>query len=301
MNKHICHLCGARCLSTNYKVEDFEYFAPGVYEYLSCYNCGLLCISPTPSEIILNLAYPSNYHAYHEHFNLLSRLLKTHHWRKKAERYSKFITSKDKIIELGCAFGDLINEFIQIGFPNVMGLEYNKKAYKKAVSRGLNVVLGDITDLSLKNESVDMVIMENFIEHVYSPLDTMRRCYEYLKPGGFIVGETPNIDAWDYKMGGRFWGGYHAPRHIFLFNTCNLRLLAEKTGFEVVSIKNIIQPAHWSLTVQNALKHQFPTIKIIRGRSHFFLPLLFAFLPINAIQSVISKTSLVEYTFRKKS
>lgn len=300
MSEKKCHLCSAFVSGEGYDTEDFEYLSPGAYEYNTCVKCGLLEISPHPSPEVLKLAYPSHYHAYHEHHNFLAQWFKQIHWKKKAVRYSKLVDHQDRIVDLGCAYGDLIHEFTKMGFKNVSGVEFNEKVFKKAIKRGLNVLHGSVEKLGADSESIDMIIMENFIEHVDSPLDTMRQCHNYLKPGGLIAGETPNIDSWDYKIGKRFWGGYHAPRHIYLFNIFNIQLLADKAGFEIVSIKNTIQPAHWALTVQNYLKNVFPDFTLIRGRSHFFLPLLLIFLPVNIIQTVFSKTSLIEFVFKKK-
>ena len=146
-----------------------------------------------------------------------------------------------------------------------------------------------------------MIVAENFIEHVFDPLETLKKCNGLLKKGGYVVGETPNAASWDKKLFGRYWGGFHSPRHIHLFDLNSLWYIAEKTGFRVVRISNLLQPAHWVLSVQNLLQDSRWSTRLKRGRSVYFSFLLLVAIPINLIQAVFSETSLVEFVFEKVS
>jgi SAM-dependent methyltransferase len=92
------------------------------------------------------------------------------------------------------------------------------------------------------------------IEHVERPDETLRGIKRLLKRGGRLVIVTDNTSSLDFKFFKQhYWGGYHFPRHWNLFNRHSLGKLAEKTGFEVVSLKTIISPVNWVYSIHNTL------------------------------------------------
>ena len=200
---------------------------------------------------------------------------------------------------LDIALGDLLVELKRLGFENVKGLDFNARAVERARQRGLDVIQGELGTAGLDEQSLDMIVMTNFIEHVYDPAEELNRCAGLLRPGGLVVGETPNVDSWDYALFRRDWGGYHTPRHLYLFNTENLEALAEKAGLRVRSVSNLLQPAHWALSVQNRLQETRLRPAVRNGRSRLFTPMLLLALPVNVAQMLLSKTSLVEFVFEK--
>ena len=78
-----------------------------------------------------------------------------------------------------------------------------------------------------------------------------------------------------------------------------IKILAEKSGFQIVKTHNLLQPAHWALSIQNVMQNTYFKSNLKNGRSFYFTPLLMLFLPVNLLQIVLSKTSLVEFVFKK--
>ncbi len=297
-----CRLCGsASRILQDSRVGDFEYGSKGHFDFYRCAQCGLLAISPIPSGDELAQAYPEGYHAYHEHSSWFARILKQRFWAAKAARYSRWLGPESRVLEVGCSFGDLLMALKERGIHRVRGLDFNAKAVEKAQSRGLEVHQGELETASLPEKHFDMIVMENFIEHVYDPIGSFALCHRLLKDAGYLVGETPNTNAWDFRLFGKHWGGYHAPRHLHVFNIQNLILLGEKTGFAAVRIANLLQPAHWALSVQNWLQQSRFKTQLKNGRSPIFGALLLATMPINVLQMLIAHTSSVEFVFRKQT
>lgn len=293
-----CFMCPSSSLNVaDRNVVDFEYGAPGSYTYLRCETCGTLHIDPMPDDATLAKAYPATYHAYLEQPTALARRLKARYWRKKAKRSAKLVSRNAAVLDAGCANGDFLLAMRDLGFADLTGLDFNADAVARAKRHKFNVIQGDLDAAGLEPNRFDLIVMTNFIEHVTDPVAVLRRCGELLRPGGIILGETPNVASWDYALFRREWGGYHTPRHLCLFDTHNLRMLAERAGFEVRSISNMLQPAHWALSVQNALKAARDGLTIRNGRSRLFTPMLLLSLPINLIQMAVSRTSLVEFVF----
>lgn len=295
-----CRLCpSSQLIEADRGVLDFEYRSPGDYTYRRCDACGLLNIDPVPDEAVLSKAYPDNYHAYLPQPNALARMMKRRYWRKKARRCGRYADKDASILDVGCAFGDLLVELEHLGFENVKGLDFNRKVVQQTRRRGLDVRHGEISSGLFGEQSFDLIVMTNFIEHVYDPVETLKQCHDLLRPGGVVVGETPNVDSWDYALFRREWGGYHTPRHLYLFNRESLNVLARRSGFRVRAISNLLQPAHWALSVQNRLQASRFQPALKNGRSRLFTPLLLLSLPINLAQMAFSQTSLVEFVFAK--
>jgi 2-polyprenyl-3-methyl-5-hydroxy-6-metoxy-1,4-benzoquinol methylase len=296
--KGTCVLCSSESfLKIIQDVLDFEYDTSGNWDYLQCGQCGLLNISPIPDSAKIKEAYPESYHAYHAHGSKIARIMKRRFWKSKAKRYSRFLKPETLVLELGCSFGDLLDQLNALGFQHLKGLEFNRIAVENSCKRGLDVEQGEIGEVALEGE-FGMIIMENFIEHVNNPVKTFSQCNRVLHDKGFLVGETPNMQSWDYKLFKKYWGGFHAPRHLSVFNKNNLAILAEKAGFEVIYISNLLQPAHWALSVQN-WAHSILDAKVLNGRSLCFPFLLILAFPVNLIQSLCSQTSSVEFVFQK--
>jgi SAM-dependent methyltransferase len=298
-NCRVCPVCGGGDFAMAQRaVHDFEYASPGEFDYRRCIGCGLYCIDPLPDSQALSLAYPEEYHAYGRQPSRLAAALKARYWKKKARHYASLLRPGARILEVGCASGELLARLHELGF-NCMGIDFDAAAVEKARERGLDVHQGELDTFDFSGRTFDMIVMINYIEHVFDPAGILSLCAKLLVPGGLVVGETPNVDAWDRKLFGKYWGGYHTPRHLYLFDTVNLGLLAQRAGLRCDSIRSMLQPAHWALSIQNLCRALPVRPKLRRGRDAFFTSWLLLMAPVNAVQMLCSATSLVEMRFSK--
>ena len=83
---------------------------------------------------------------------------------------------------------------------------------------------------------------------------------ELLKPGGRLVVVTDNAASLDARLfGKRLWGGYHFPRHTYLFTRHSLAAMAEKAGLQTQRIRTIVSPVNWVYSIRNYLTdRQYP-------------------------------------------
>jgi len=159
-------------------------------------------------------------------------------WRrvKRVER----LRSGGRILEVGCAHGSTLYALRQTGHWQVTGVEPSAEAV--AIARdayGLELIATELNDAHLPEAFYDVVAMWDVLEHVPSPLDTLREVHRVLKPDGLLVMRVPVSDAWDAKLFGRYWAGWDAPRHLVAFTSRHLDLCLEAAGFRVVSSHGI--------------------------------------------------------------
>jgi len=113
--------------------------------------------------------------------------------RRIGKLLSKYIGSDSKILDIGCGYGDKIDELMSLGFTNVSGVEINKTLVGMACDKGLNVVAVDSFDMEQNKERYDVLVMSHIIEHFqYQDLIQFMESYlGCLKQDGLLLIATP--------------------------------------------------------------------------------------------------------------
>ncbi len=113
--------------------------------------------------------------------------------RRIGKLLSKYIESDSKVLDIGCGYGDKIDELMSLGFTNVSGVEINKTLVDKACDKGLNVVAVDSFDMEQNKERYDVLVMSHIIEHFqYQDLIQFMESYlGCLKQDGLLLIATP--------------------------------------------------------------------------------------------------------------
>ena len=95
------------------------------------------------------------------------------------------------VLEVGCGAGECLSKIVGC-VDNVMGLDINESAVKKARSKGLDVSNQSIVSL---DKSFDMIFMFQVLEHLESPKEFISALIEKLNPGGCLILAVPNPDG----------------------------------------------------------------------------------------------------------
>jgi SAM-dependent methyltransferase len=281
-------------------VRDLEYDAPGTYRWLKCGACGLVRLEPFPTREVLSLAYPDHYHAYAKPSSAITRALVRLSKRKTAERLASYLPTGGTILDVGCSTGELLGAVGKLGNFQLWGVEYKAEAASEAEAHGIRVWRGEFEHADVPSASVDVVVLQHVLEHVSDPSDTLRKIGRALRPSGWLFGEVPNIDSLDARIFGPYWGGGHAPRHLWHFTPQTLRDTLHRSGFESLSVEPVLHTGHWALSVQNALRrHRRDSRDLTSGRAWYYPALLVALLPINLLEVFLSKTGVIRFQARR--
>ena len=113
--------------------------------------------------------------------------------RRIGKLLSKHIKTDSKILDIGCGYGDKIEELLSLGFTNVSGVEINKTLVDKACDKGLDVIAVDTFDMEQNKEQFDVLVMSHIIEHFqYQDLIQFMESYlGCLKQDGLLLIATP--------------------------------------------------------------------------------------------------------------
>lgn len=296
-----CWLCEARVgrvLADD--IADYEYGAPGSYRWVECENCRLIRIDPMPSPAILSLAYPDDYHAYSTPKSRLTQWLLSLSRDRLASRLVKEVPTHGSVLDLGCGKGELLAAMKRKKPLRVVGVECNPRAAEHARQLGVDVIEAMVEDVKLSQNQFDLILLQHVLEHVYDPKATLALCHDSLKPGGRLVGEIPNYASWDARLFGRYWGGGHAPRHLWFFTPTTLRRALESAGLVVETVTGALHTGHWALSLQNRWRaFRGQTGRVPGGRNAMYPALLLATVPINAFQLWRCQTGVMRFEARR--
>ncbi|MDE2403418.1 MAG: class I SAM-dependent methyltransferase [Sphingomonadales bacterium] len=143
-----------------------------------------------------------------------------------------------RLLDLGCSTGLFLERAAAMGFA-ASGIEFSAASARFAAGRtGLPVMTGTIHDCDEPDASFDVITAFDVIEHVPDPGADLRRAWDLLKPGGWLVLSTPNIDGL-FPRASRplagllgYWPHPEPPYHLFQFSVATLTELLARCGFE---------------------------------------------------------------------
>ncbi len=142
----------------------------------------------------------------------------------------------NNLCDIGTGEGIFLKALKDAGYKNAIGIEPSNRISKFAEENNLNIINGTINDIGaiLANRNIHTITMFHLIEHLENPLDSLNIILAGLKPGGKLIVETPDIDAYSFKKT-KYRHKLVYPEHLFYFNGKNLRKLLEKVGFKIVA------------------------------------------------------------------
>jgi 2-polyprenyl-3-methyl-5-hydroxy-6-metoxy-1,4-benzoquinol methylase len=139
------------------------------------------------------------------------------------------------LLDVGAYAGVLVEAAANAGW-DAWGVEPSVWAAKQAQDRGLNVIQGTLDAPELAGRAFDVITMFDVIEHVDDPVLELTRSLKLLKPGGYIVVHTMDIDSRFARVMGRRWP-WLMDMHIQYFSRRTIAAMLEKVGFEFVSVQ----------------------------------------------------------------
>ena len=255
----VCCVCGTRDSEPVGSGPDFEYrTSPDSFLAVRCLRCGVVYLDRRPVASEFDRIYPDHYHAFaftEDRFGLVYSVRRRLEARRLLHAF-RDLPATARVIDVGCGDGfhlDLLAQHGPKGWT-LEGVDLDDRAVAAARKHDLTVHTGRIEDLDLPEQSFDAALLIQTVEHLADPASVLRAVRRILVPGGRILLVTDNTGSLDFSLAKRrHWGGYHFPRHWYLFNARSLRLLAAKSGLEVETMGTMMSPVNWVYSARNAL------------------------------------------------
>lgn len=218
-------------------LKDYYFGSDGKYEFIEYVNAGYGMIRNRPIESEL----PKIYLNYYTHGNnnqtllslILEKIYKNYFFLIKIFKaiipgFNEFLCHKEylfkdtynSILDVGCGSGFYRKYFSSCNHYD--GIEIDRSCYTIAKSNGVNIIsknLRDINHLGKKRKKYELLFLHHYLEHSYRPLDDIEILKRLLSNSEYscIKIVTPNLNSLGRLLFNKYWRGYEAPRHCYLF------------------------------------------------------------------------------------
>lgn len=151
-----------------------------------------------------------------------------------------------RVLDVGCGSG-LLGAAITARGNEVWGIDNAEAIAEVAASRLHRFLLADVTSAdavaaALGEETFDVLVFADVLEHVFDPVGMLSSYRRFLKPGGHVIVSVPNVGIWSVRLAllsGRFdyaQTGTLDKTHVRFFTRRTLTRALEAAGLQLQSV-----------------------------------------------------------------
>ncbi len=213
----------------------------GNWTVYKCVNCGLGFLDPRPDQGELQDLYRNDYFSSHYDEGLevdspeMKRRISQEDHRIKFFRNLK---KRGKVLDIGCGMGYFLYACRKHGYE-VEGQDVSddSASYLRSELK-IPVTTGQIEEINIENNSLDIITMWHSLEHTPDPRKHLEKAWNWLKPDGFLVVDVPNHEGTDAKETWNSWNGWDLPYHLYHFTPKTLINMLSQHGFKTCRTKD---------------------------------------------------------------
>jgi len=167
-----------------------------------CSQCGLLMTNPQDAHDTLAGVYGTREDELYD--------LEHDNRRRSALEHLALVVMYEptpaRILDVGCASGIFVRIAHEAGW-RATGVDPSEPriARGRAGCPTASFTVGVLEDLTFPDGAFDVITLWDVLEHVSSPIETLRRVRRLLAPGGWLFLSVPNADSIVARFMGRRW------------------------------------------------------------------------------------------------
>jgi SAM-dependent methyltransferase len=214
------------------------------FSYMQCTDCGTLYQSPRPSisafESFYRQSESSRYWA-EVFFPSVAEIRREKIFRPRVERLMGLCEEKninvECLVDVGAGFGVFLDEWRK-HFPQAqfLAVEPSASLADECRSKGFEVFEGLVENVLGYDNSADMVVCFEVLEHVYDPLRFIQVLKRLVRPGGYVFVSTLCIDGFDLQVLWNKSNQIFPPHHINFFSVEGFERLFQRAGLTDISV-----------------------------------------------------------------
>jgi 2-polyprenyl-3-methyl-5-hydroxy-6-metoxy-1,4-benzoquinol methylase len=210
--------------------------APDAYHYemVRCNRCNLLFANSIYDDDMVNKLYSDSAFDYE---NELLGLKKT--YTKCLMSGMAILSNKNRMLDIGCGNGFMLEEAIKVGWKNVTGIELSSKAIDCAnINIKQRIINKPFYSKYFNENHFDLIFSAMVIEHFTDINRFFSDVNKILRPGGVQVIIAHNESHFLSKL----LKNKHPiinDEHVSVFSPKTLEKILQKHNFEIISIKSL--------------------------------------------------------------
>ena len=246
-----CLVCHANASSTVLVASEERFGLGGAFPVVACERCGFTW-TDLPEGFDLNAWYERGYWRDDAKAGG-STAPGSRMWRRVrnawralngSARPARWVRS-GRVLDAGCGPGYDTLEMVELG-ADVIGIDLSQRALQRAYASNLRVVLGTPSTYPFADETFDVVVMSQLLEHVPDPVSALESTRRVLRPNGTLLVLCPNVRGAQRRLFGSHWANWHLPYHLWHFDAETATQLLERAGFQVTRASTV-SPGDWFL------------------------------------------------------
>ncbi len=245
-----CDLCGADAPNVRYRKNGFT--------IVECSRCGMVYTNPRLKSEKIGELYDADYFKGHGFDKSIDYVGDVDSYGKEKSNYTLNDWDLDTIasmlrtplpqppplgrgggalLEIGCGTGVFLAKAREHGFE-CAGLELSSYAAEFVRKMGIPVETKAIEEANFPENSWDVIVMREVIEHLPHPMESLRTIHKWLKPGGVLFMATGNYDCPERKLRGSDWFYFMPEGHLYYFSNRTMAKYLRKAGFRTIRVTN---------------------------------------------------------------
>ena len=213
------------------------------YEMVRCKNCSLLYASSIYATEVTDKFYEGSDFLY---IDELHGLKKT--YGNCLKYIENLISRKENFLEIGCGNGFLLEEAINQGWKNVVGVEPSIEAINHAPPNIRQKIVNTTFKPNMfKKNNYDLVFFAMILEHVPDVNEFLSEIFQILNPNGLVIGICHD----ERHFLSKFFKNKHPiinDEHNYVFGKKTLEKIFLKNKFkniEINDLKNYYSFDYW--------------------------------------------------------
>ena len=221
-----CPLCGA--------AERSPFLSCDGFSFVRCSACDAVYQDPSPVFEDLRRRYGESYFEYeYENERNFFHLMELGMSDVRFEERTAGFEWPRTFLDIGCATGMLLESMREKKWI-VQGVDICRESAEYGRRhRGVDIFPGTLTEAGFPDASFSVIHFSHLIEHVPDPRGFLAEVHRVLKPGGFAVITTPNVDGFQARLFRAGWRSAIAD-HLVLFSRRTLGKLLLDAGFTLL-------------------------------------------------------------------
>lgn len=233
----LCPLCGGgeyrEIMRVDLDSAQAEHLGVAGFPLVKCLSCGLLYLTPRPSDELLNFYYSESERSreFMNDFMISDRNAQSAYWNDAVSGLQKFNGgAPGRLLDIGCGAGWFVKIAADRGWDS-HGVDMSgilaDAAEKTAPGR---IRHAPFKASDYERASFDAVTMFDVLEHVVDPVRIVEDAAALLKPGGVLLVTVPDADSIFFRLYGRRWRMIITVGHLVYFTRSTLEALLARHG-----------------------------------------------------------------------